>query len=232
MINSSTNQTIHQQRSIAELLARLELHLEAPNSTAKTLCHFLEELYEILSNSAKQGGPRESRNVIQLVLVAMHKYPEDATLQCRCLCLLLDFLLKASASNITQDLPPNRTVKHVLAAMRNHPTCEQVQYWGGQLLEGLFVWFGHSIFTTFNAEGGMEYVLCAGATSFQMEVLCNRILFYVREIAQKKMILSKRGCAEAAGEKTKREHSEADWNLDRLHAGIVVLRLSALESLF
>jgi hypothetical protein len=200
---------IHGQPDIHGYLRCLELHLRAPTSNAKTVDYLLKVLLDLKRDILQEG---QSRNVAHWVLVAMKKYRFHAVMQSRCLCLMSIFP--------SADLPPNRSVTQTLAAMRNHPECEEMQCWGCQVLEGLLTEprVGYQIFTTFNAEGGMECVLAASQTLVKVQLMCNRILFYIRAIAKHYVLRPN---------KTIQQHEE--WNLYRLHAGLVALRLSAAE---
>jgi hypothetical protein len=196
------------QPDIHEWLLSLELHLYAPMSSAKTVDYFLKEVLLDLEGDILEEG--QARNVARWVLVVMKKYRFDIAMQSRCLRLMNLFP--------SAELAPNESVKQTLAAMRNHPKCEQIQCWGCQVLEGLLTCVGYQIFTTFNTEGGMECVLAAARTFKKVQPTGNRILYYIRAIAKH--------YAQQIPNKTI-QHEE--WSLDRLHAGLVALRLSARE---
>jgi hypothetical protein len=220
-MNRSTNHILSHEPGVQEWLACLELHLTAGRgkNNAIRVEYFLKALTQLQDDIHLEG---QTRNVIRWALVAMNQYPSRANIQARCFYLLLLFP--------AQYFPlPNRGVKYILAAMRNHPKCEQVQCWGCQLLECLLQCYNYQVFTTFNAEGGLEYVFAAGR-KFSIDMICKRIFRYVQEIAQYHASSAGPNKNSMLLTPTKHQQDDVHASLDILHAGIVALRLSVLES--
>jgi hypothetical protein len=220
-VNRSRSHILSQERGVQEWLACLELHLTADGgkNNANRVDYFLKALAQLQDDIHLEG---QTRNVIRWALVAMHQYPSSAIIQARCFYLLLLFP--------AQYFPlPNRCVKYILAAMRNHPKCEEVQCWGCQLLECLLECYRSQVFTTFNAEGGLEYVFAA-CRKFSIDMICKRIFGYVQEIAQHHSSSAGPNKSSMLLTPTKHQQDDMHASLDILHAGIVALRLSVLES--
>lgn len=149
----------------------------------------------------------DSKFFFECILLTMANYPSACLVQERCLHLL--------AAVRPKDMEPIATIYAVLTIMRSHPGHEQIQVLGCRILDFLFSkGISEEIFTSFNAEGGIETLSAAYQTFHLAQKPCWKIFNKVGKYAQEHLriqpIARKPGC------------------LTHLHAKLVSMRLTAL----